>query len=198
MKFKLVLFIIVYSVSFSIVAQENPEEKKDTTLEGQFVDVIDKSGNYQDYKVIKKLQLATLRKNILDTVAGLEKNINTANGTIEKQKNRIADLENSLKSTDENLTTAKEKENKISFLGSNMTKSSYNTLMWGIITALLLGLAFFIFKFKNSNTITKEANLKLSETEKEFELYRQKKLEEVQQIRRKLQDEINKNRKANL
>ena len=68
--------------------------------------------------------------------------------------------------------------------------------MWSIIGLLIIGLLFFIYKFKNSNAVTKEAKLKLAETEEEFDQHRQKKLEEQQQLRRKLQDEINKNKKV--
>ena len=49
-----------------------------------------------------------------------------------------------------------------------------------------------IYTLKNSNIITKQTNHKLTEIEQEFDSYRQKKLEEQQILRRKLQDEINK------
>jgi len=55
---------------------------------------------------------------------------------------------------------------------------------------------FLGFKFKNSHAVTKEAQLKLAEIEIEFEAYRQKALEQHQQVRRKLQDEINKGKKG--
>ena len=66
--------------------------------------------------------------------------------------------------------------------------------MWSIISILLLSLGLFIFKFRNSNVITKDARNKLVEVEEEFDRHRQKTIEEQQQLRRKLQDEINKNR----
>jgi hypothetical protein len=66
--------------------------------------------------------------------------------------------------------------------------------LFSTIGILILGLFLFIVKFKNSNIITKQTKLKLSEIEQEFDTYRQKKLEEQQLLRRKLQDEINKNK----
>ena len=65
-------------------------------------------------------------------------------------------------------------------------------MLFSTIGMLVLGLLFFIIKFKNSNIITKQTKHKLSEIEQEFDSYRQKKLEEQQILRRKLQDEINK------
>jgi uncharacterized protein HemX len=181
-------------LSFSFLAQNSVD--KDNSLEGQFVDVIDKSNRFEDYKVIKIFKLAALRKNILDSVTALEDQIAASQKTIDDQQVKIGGLEKSLQDTNENLTLSKEKEDGITFFGAIVKKSTYNSIMWFIIAALLLGLGYFIFKFKNSNTITKEANSKLAETEIEFETHRSKKLEEIQQIRRKLQDEINKNRKT--
>ena len=89
----------------------------------------------------------------------------------------------------------KEKDS-ISFFGAALTKGSYNTIIWGIIGVLLALLGFFIFKFKNSNTITLQAQKALSETEAEFEDHRRRALEREQKVMRKLQDEINKQRKA--
>ena len=89
-----------------------------------------------------------------------------------------------------------EKEDGIEILGMLTKKSTYNTIMWSIIALLIAAFLFIFFKFNKSNAVTKEANLKLAETEEEFDAHRQKTLEREQQLRRKLQDEINKNRNA--
>ena len=73
-----------------------------------------------------------------------------------------------------------------------MTKTGYNTILWSIITGLLAFLLFFIYRFKASNTITKQANALLADTEAEFENYKAKALEREQKVRRELQDELNK------
>jgi len=187
----LLLFLFLCNVA---VAQE--QETVDNSIEGQFVNVVDKSNNYQEFKVIKKSKLAKLRKNISDSINKLENTIDASSKTINDQKSQIAKLENTLTNTNADLALSREKEDGISFFGTLVKKSTYNTIMWCIIAGLLIALGFFIFKFKNSNAITREAKTKLAETESEFETHRSKKLEEIQQIRRKLQDEINKNRKT--
>ncbi|MEM7187893.1 MAG: tRNA (guanine-N1)-methyltransferase, partial [Bacteroidota bacterium] len=72
----------------------------------------------------------------------------------------------------------------------------YKTTMWGVIGLLAVIALFLLYKFRNSNAVTREAKLKLAETEAEFEEHRQKNLEQQQVLRRKLQDEINKNKSA--
>ena len=80
----------------------------------------------------------------------------------------------------------------MSLFGLQMSKTGYNLLMWSIIGALLILLVFFIYKFNNSNIVTKQAKLSLSEMEEEFEEHRKVALEREQKVRRQLQDEINK------
>lgn len=164
------------------------------TIENQFTDVIDKSNNYQEFKVIKKAKINALRRNILDSVVALENTIKTAYLEIDQQKTEITTLTKNLSTTRENLTASIEKEDGIEFFGMLTKKSTYNAILWSIILGLLAILAFLFYKFKNSHAITKAARLKLAETEDEFDAHRQKTLENEQQLRRKLQDEINKNR----
>ncbi len=53
-------------------------------------------------------------------------------------------------------------------------------------------LLFFIYKYKNSNSTTKEAKKNLAEIEDEFDDHRRTALEREQKVRRQLQDELNK------
>ena len=191
---KLVALIPFLLLSCLLLAQENPTTPN--SIESQFVDVIDKSNSYQEFKVIKKVKLARLRKNILDSVSKFESEIVTLNTEIENQAAAIGTLTSNLAKTNENLRVSQGKEDGIELLGIQTKKTTYNMLMWSVIGLLTIGLIFFIYKFKNSNSVTREAKLKLVETEEEFDEHRQKKLEEQQQLRRKLQDEINKNRRA--
>ena len=87
-----------------------------------------------------------------------------------------------------------EEEDKIEALGLVMTKTTYNTLLWSIISGLLGLLGFLLYKHKNGHEITKNTKLRLTEVESDFDAHRKKTLTNEQLLRRKLQDEINKNR----
>lgn len=177
-----------------MAAQDSIEVRKNT-LNNQMTEAFEKSNSYQEYKVIKKTQLATLRRNILDSVSNLEKEIGTQNSELAKQNNEIDSLRNNLKQTQENLALSKEKEDGIEILGVLTSKATYNTIMWSIIGALLLIGGFLFFRFLNSHKVINAAELKIAEMEIELEDYRRNSLEREQKLRRKLQDEINKNRK---
>ena len=187
MKKNIVLLALLFISSFSIIAQEN-------NLEAQFDAVIKKSNSYQEFKVIKKTAINTLKKNVLDSLSLLKQNLDTSSTQIEQQKDIISNLNTELETTKSDLIVSKEKENGIKLFGIITNKTTYNTIAFSLIAILLFIIFILFYKFKTSNSITKSTKKKLSETEDEFELFRQKTIEREQQLRRKLQDEINKNK----
>ena len=74
-------------------------------------------------------------------------------------------------------------------------KSTYNLFVFFSLGFLLLIIVLLFVRFKNSYNIIKTTKEKLEETDNEFENFRQRSLEREQKIRRKLQDELNKQKK---
>ncbi|UPS90615.1 MULTISPECIES: tRNA (guanine-N1)-methyltransferase [unclassified Bizionia] len=198
-KFLLFLFIASYA---SINAQDATETDDQLSLESgtidsQFEYVIQRSNNYQDYKVVKKNWLYTLKAHTLDSLKSIHSELATAEGTISNQNSEIASLKSSLKNTEDTLNKTTNEKNNMELFGLQMTKPNYNILMWSIVGLLLALLLLFIYKFKNSNAITREAQKNLSETEDEFDEHRRTALEREQKVRRQLQDELNKQKGIN-
>ncbi|WP_103865856.1 tRNA (guanine-N1)-methyltransferase [Aquimarina sp. I32.4] len=198
-QYLLVLTLLLSFFQTSYAQEENitvTDALKKEKIKGQFDIVIKKSGKYQEYKVVKLVWLNKLKSNTIDSIKTLESKLNTTNQKIDEQKATITNLEESLSKVNGNLTSVTQEKDSISFFGAGLTKSSYKTIMWVIVGVLLALLSFFVYKFKNSNTITLQARKTLAETEAEFEEHRRRALEREQKVMRKLQDEINKQRKA--
>ncbi len=190
------LKILLLTVCFALYVLPAIAQQKTTTLEELFVDVIDKSNRYEEYKVVKIYKLNNLKKNVEDSIASIKKDLENAQGTIALQKSEIDTLTQSMSSLQTELNTSIENQEGINLFGALINKTIYKITMWGIIGILVLVVLYLLFKFKNSNVITKAAKLKLIETDEEFETHRQQALEREQQLRRKLQDEIIKNKKS--
>ena len=144
--------------------------------------------------MIKRSEFVSFQKNILDSVVNLKKDLVTKQLRIENHSKSSNALKEEIKSLKENLSLSIEKEDAISLLGMSLKKGTYNSILWGIISLLLIALSFFIFKFSNSYVVTKEAKDSLTDVENEFEHYKKKSIEKEQKLRRQLQDEINKQR----
>jgi len=190
------LKILLLTVCFALYVLPAIAQQKTTTLEELFVDVIDKSNRYEEYKVVKIYKLNNLKKNVEDSIASIKEDLENAQGTIALQKSEIDTLTQSMSSLQTELNTSIENQDGINLFGALINKTIYKITMWGIIGLLVLVVLYLLFKFKNSNVITKAAKLKLTETDEEFETHRQQALEREQQLRRKLQDEIIKNKKS--
>ncbi|WP_103071488.1 tRNA (guanine-N1)-methyltransferase [Aquimarina sediminis] len=197
----LIALTLIISIFETTYAQEDnvtvTEALRQEKIQDQFDVVIKKSGKYQEYKVVKLVWLNKLKSNTIDTLKTLESKLNTTNLKIAEQQQTISGLEESLAKTNGDLSTVTQEKDSINFLGiAALTKGSYKTIMWSIIGILLALFGFFVYKYKNSNAITVQARKALAETEAEFEEHRRRALEREQKVMRKLQDEINKQRKA--
>ena len=190
----ILIFLMATSITYSQEDQNNtPKPSLDNgTIESQFDYLYRKSSSYQEYKVVKQTFYYKIKKNVLDSLRVLKNELASTKQVVAAQETEVNELKDDLKTTNDNLTSVTKEKDNIKLLGISLTKASYNTILWSIITGLVLFLLFFIFRFKNSNTITKQANKSLAEIEEEFFAFKTTALEREQKVRRELQDEINK------
>ncbi|PQJ69390.1 hypothetical protein [Polaribacter butkevichii] len=192
--FLITLLLLVSTLSF---AQENTEEvTENNSIEGQFDKIYRTSTTYQVYKVISRDRYQRLKSNVLDSLKSSKKIISEKNNLLKAEKDNIEKNKNLLAKTKLELDAALIKENSISIVGIQLSKTTYNLVIWSLILLLILALSYYIFKFSRSNVLTKEAKENLAEIEQEFEKHRKNTLEKEQKLRRQLQDEINKQRNS--
>jgi len=168
--------------------------QSENSLENQFDEVYSRSNNYQEFKVVKRTDLNILKKSTLDSIAVYKIALAQIQGELASQQIELDLLQSNLAATNEKLKETEQRENEISFLGIQTSKSAYNAIVWSIIIGLSAILFLFVYKFKNSNVVTRNTKKKFDELENEFEQHRQRALEREQQLNRKLLDEINKNK----
>ncbi|MCB0398525.1 MAG: tRNA (guanine-N1)-methyltransferase [Winogradskyella sp.] len=199
-----VVLIVTFNLQ-TITAQAQEDDADDElsldsgTIDSQFEYVFRKSGNFkgtngQPYEAVKQVWLLKLKANVLDSLKTTYKDLADSEATVANQAKEIDDLKAKLGNTQTTLNQTNEEKNNMAFLGMQTSKTNYNVIMWTIIAALTALLLFFIYKFKNSNSLTKDAKHKLEEVESEFEEHRRNALEREQKVRRQLQDELNKNK----
>ena len=189
------LLLCLFLCVQTMIAQTNVATEQQS-IDEQFESLLKTSNNFEDYKVVKKYKINQLRENTKKHLEGLNTQIGDLEGNINTLSSEIAQLKTSLNNTQTSLDDTNKEKDSMSFFGSQMSKASYNTMVWAIAGALLLGLLFFIFKFKNGNILTKQAQRKLEDLEQGFDDYKRKSLEKEQKLGRQLQDERNKLAKA--
>jgi uncharacterized integral membrane protein len=202
-KFLAIVFLLFLFTSNSFAQTTTPENDKlslnNSTLNNQFEYVLKKSGNFkgtngQAYEAVKRSMLLTLQAHTRDSLKTIQTKLDNSRSTVEAQQKEIKSLKSNLNGTQSTLDATNLEKNNMSLLGLQMSKTSYNVLMWAIIAGLLALLLFFIFKFKNSNSVTRNVKNALEEIEEEFDEHRKTALDREQKVRRQLQDEINKHK----
>jgi septal ring factor EnvC (AmiA/AmiB activator) len=197
------LTAILFTFSTTSFAQSDDDNlsSESGTIDDQFDYVLRKSGDFrgtngQMYEAVNRNMLLTLRANTIDSLKTVHKELAATQVVVKTQAKEITDLKDNLSNTQNALDTTTSEKNSMALFGMQMSKTGYNVLMWSIIAGLLGLLLLFIYKFKNSNTVTKGAKQALAEIEEEFEEHRKTALEREQKVRRQLQDEINKQKKS--
>ena len=198
----LILVLFVGMLSFSQQANTSTIKTiNENNIEEKFNYISKISSNYKAdgkrYEVINLTYYETLRSDVIDTIKVLKNEISEAKKTIDSQEQKNTTLQSELNETKAKLDTTNSEKDKISLFGNQISKSLYNIILWSIIGVLIVLLLVYIYKFKNSNAITKAAKKSLEDTEIEFEEHRKIALEREQKVRRQLQDEINKHKSNN-
>lgn len=190
-------FILLFLTNVALSQEPNSELNAASingNLANQFDYVIQKSNNFQEYKVVKRDYLMLLKKNSLDSVGRFKNELMSLKSQFSNHASVVAQLKDTLKTTNEELKTLKNAQDNVVFLGSPMSKTNYNLMMWGIIIVLLCVVLMFLFQLKRAKSIAHEVKSNIEKIEEEFEDYKHKALEKEQKLGRQLQDEINKHK----
>ncbi len=195
----LVLLFILFSFGTIFSQGKQNQELIDKALqtenlENQFTILLDKSPNFQQFKNIKQVNLNKYKKNFKDSLKAISMKFSNAYAKIATQQQKIDKLKQEIDKLNNHVSNISKDKDSISFFGTRVSKATYNTILWSLILGLLATTLLLLFKFRSSNSVTKEAKKSLLDLEEEFEQHRKKALEREQVLRRKLQDEINKQR----
>jgi hypothetical protein len=189
-----ILMIAAVLLTTSSFAQEKVVE--DSTLIGQFEKILRISTNYQLYKVINKEKFLQLRQNVLDSLETSKNLVAQKNILLKAERENIKKTQDVLIQTQLDLKATLLKEGSISLLGLSLSKATYNITLWTLILGLISALVYVILKFLNNNINTKQAKHDLLIIEKELEQHIKGAIDREQKLRRKLQDEVNKQRNS--
>lgn len=195
MKNKLILVSISFIITTSLFSQTTTKYIDTGSVKNQFDFLIKKSYKYKNYKNVDINWLYKLKSNVSDSLSASKKEISTNYSTINSHEKTIDSLNTLLINSNTNITILNNEKESIYLFGIQLDKSFFKILLFSTIAILLLFLIIFITKFKQSYKVISHTKKLLEETEEEFENHRKVALEREQKVMRKLQDELNKQKK---
>jgi hypothetical protein len=163
-----------------------PVEPNDRSINGQYQFLLNKTYGYQ------RPLLAAFYKSVTDTLNLQRKKVGPLTTTIAALKDSVKTLHTQLSSQEQVLNQSTTKVDSISLLGIDMTKSAYNTLMWGLVIACAAIAAFVVFR---SGSYSREAKYRIKlyeDLDEEYKTYKAKANEKEKKLARELQTARNK------
>jgi hypothetical protein len=199
MLLKKILFPALF-LSFSMFSQTpdtlNKNVLKTGNLDQQFEYVIQKSNNFQEYKVVKKEHLTYLKKGVVDSISKYKKTIIELESLQNENSSKISSLEQEIAQFESAIREVTEEKDQMDFFGVSLHKTIYSIFVYGIIGFLLFVLVLFFIRMRSALQNSNGATTALAKIESEFEEYKKRAMEKEQILGRKLQDEINKQKKT--
>ncbi len=190
------LFFGLFTLINYAQTSKTTESLNEGTIDQQFEYLLKKSGNYKQYKVVEKNLIYRFKKHVNDSLLKQKENILNLKNQIQKQQDAYATLENKLAETELNLKNVTASKETIKFFGIPLKRARYKAIIGIIIAVLFFALLYFVYMFRNANAVTKKTLSDYAELEDEYNKSRTRALEREQVLNRRLQDEINKQKKT--
>jgi len=157
----------------------------DKSLNGQYQYVASKVYNYQ------KPPLAAFYKNVTDSLRAERKKSKDLQTKLSAQGKTMAGLQSDVTAKEQSLTESNAKADAISLLGIPVTKTLYNTIMWGLV--IVFGAVATIVLLQ-SGSARREAKYRIKlyeELDEEYKAYKVKANDKEKKLARELQTERN-------
>lgn len=174
LKLSLIMTVILLS-GVKIYSQPIPDDFKKSNVSDQIKYVETYTKIYDNFRAIREDVFQYVKKSVNDTLLGNKNKIKELNAKVNELNNQITLMNKDLAETRSNFERASNTKNSMSFLGLEINKSAYNSIVWGLIMGaiLLLLIGYYIFN-KNIKTTIK-AKQELTDLQKEYEDYKQRK-----------------------
>lgn len=180
-----VIGIIILNLSciYCAQAQTSTPEVLDTATLQQQLDYMEERMNiYNGYRAVRNDIFLKMNKNSLDSLSAAKREISQLEASLASTRSDMASLQKTLQQTSEDRDLAIKNKNSMSFIGIQMNKALYNSILWIIILALVALLIILFLMFKRSFVVTRQTTKDFEETREEFESYRQQSRERYEKL----------------
>ncbi len=164
--------IVISATSFGQVYLRVLEVMDTATIESQLKYVTEKSNVYNEFRAVHEDVFRKLTKNALDTVIAEKRVIADLSDNLLDKSATIDSLNASLYETRGLLSSATDTKNKLMFIGIEMDKGFYYSIVYSTILILIILLIMGYLIFKRNMSAMRSTNKDLDEIKEEFEEYR--------------------------
>lgn len=158
----------------------------DKSLNGQYQYLLTKVYNYQ------RPQLSAFYKNIMDSLRTERRKLKEAQQKLSAQGKAVQNLQSDVSAKEQSLNESNSKADAISLLGVDVSKSTYNMIMWGLVVVFGIVATVVIIQSASARREARYRTKLYDELDEEYKSYKIKANEKEKKLARELQTERNK------
>ncbi|MHA7112074.1 hypothetical protein ACRTDU_18245 [Sunxiuqinia elliptica] len=187
---KYLFFCLFLTVSSGLSAQTTSFKSAFDTLsiQEQFDFLYKRSNTYEQYKVMSISGYMDLKANLIDSVSMYQQNANSHIQEINTLKENLIATNTQIEKLEKELNDTKNSKDSMSLLGIEVSKASYNAIMWGLIIGLAVVALVLFSLYKRGHQVVKETKTRLGEVQEDLESLRKNALVREQKLARELMD----------
>jgi preprotein translocase subunit SecF len=164
--------IIMVCGAAQVKAQGMPEVFDEGTLDEQFDYLQQRTTIYNNFRAIREDMFRKLRRNSLDSLNRAFQQINSLQQQISRQEQERSRLQDQLDQTLIERDDAVAGRDNLSFLGMEMNKSTFNTIILAVMGILVVILLILAVLYQRANSVASQKSREMNELQAEYEEYR--------------------------
>jgi len=153
-----------------------------SSIESQLNYITEKTRIYNDYRAIRDDIFLKMRRNMLDSLNEVKLEGARLNSELSEREFQIETLNSELERVKTERDKAIRTKDALSFLGIQMNKALYNTIMWVIVLVLAASVIILFLLFKRTHAVTNHTRKELENMQDEFESYRKSSREKYEKL----------------
>jgi hypothetical protein len=174
---------LIISMTQTVDAQSGALAVLDSALlEAQLDYVHENTRVYNDFRAIRDDIFLKLKRNVKDTLNATKLEVEELNSRLTERDFEIESLNTNLTRTNNEKDEAIRNRDSLSFIGIQMNKTLYSSIMWVIILGLAALSILMVMLFRRSHLVTKDVKGELQSTQDEFDLYRKTSREKYEKL----------------
>jgi len=142
------------------------------TVQEQINSIYDRTKVFEEYRAVREDMFQKLIGNLSDTIKQSSEKIRYLNISVQRLNHRIDSLTNHLQNTKQNLEETTAAKNSIRILGKDISKATYNAVMWIVVVGLAVLAVLLFLSFKRGLIISEQSRKELNDLRDEFQAYR--------------------------
>jgi len=174
--------LIIVSIQTANAQYTMPAVMDSATLESQLDYIHERTRIYNDFRAIRDDIFLKMKRNSLDSLNGAKLDIERLNSELTERSVQIDILNSDLSRAKTERDQAIRTKDSFSFLGIQMHKTLYNTIMWVIVLGLAFVVVILFLIFKRSHTVTSTTRKELESIQEEYEDYRKNSREKYEKL----------------